>query len=177
MVFLGEKGKAVITVPAYFNDTLRRPCRPAKSQAWRSFASSTNRQRLRFCLRLERSGEDRRGDTSAAAQLLRLGTRSRRGVVENPPTAIPTSVVTTWTKHRGLADRRVQESQQHRSEQGPAWPCSLKEARKGQDRLSQMMETKSIFRSSPRAPARRFLAGKTDRTRLEQIMAIFSTVP
>src|SRR5277367_1807826 len=67
--YLGEKvEKAVITVPAYFNDASARPPRtPARSPAWRCFASSTSRPRRPWPMAWKRTTARRSLSTTSAA--------------------------------------------------------------------------------------------------------------
>ena len=100
--YLGEPvAKAVITVPAYFNDSQRRPPRmPAGSPAWKFCASSTNRRRRRWL-----TGSTRRAtrpswsstwgaapSTSACWRSATGSSKSRR------PTATPIWAATTGTR-------------------------------------------------------------------------------
>ena len=105
--YLGEEvTEAVITVPAYFNDTsARRPRTPAASPAWTSSASSTSRPRPRWpsaWTSTARATARSPCSTSAAAPSTSRSSRSPTSTARCSskccrPTATPSSAAKTST--------------------------------------------------------------------------------
>jgi molecular chaperone DnaK len=104
--YLGETvTEAVITVPAYFNDSQRQATKDAgRSPVWRSSASSTSRPRRRWPTAWTRPRAIRRSrsTTSAAAPSTSPSSRSPRSTASTSsrccrPTATPSSAARTST--------------------------------------------------------------------------------
>jgi molecular chaperone DnaK len=133
--YLGEKvERAVITVPAYFNDSSARPPRTrARSRASRSSASSTSRPPRPSPTAWTRRPTRRSRVRPWRRHVRHLDPRRRRRRLRecsNPPTATPTSAVTTST--RSIIDWHVADEFRktggHRHPQGPDGLQRLKEA-------------------------------------------------
>ena len=127
--FLGEKvGKAVITVPAYFNDAQRQATKQAGEIAGLEVVRIINEPTAAALA----YGLDKKSDETIAVydlgggtfdiSVLEVGERRGRSEVHQRRHS-------PWRRrhrpaHRGLADRRVQEREQHRPRAKTAWLCS-----------------------------------------------------
>ena len=100
--YLGHKiRKAVITVPAYFNDGRARPPRTlAKSQGSKSHGSSTSppRQLSPMAWTRRRTRRSLSSTSAAARSIFRSSTSATASSKSSRPTATPTSAATTGTR-------------------------------------------------------------------------------